>query len=162
MATGASEGRFSKGIPVTLRFTLTSQDGITVEHDQPVIIAVGHDQGAHQPGGNTPGSGPDIIPSTIPGIELNIECFGKILTEEMGGPGLKGLAVLHHGLDGEGLLGAGEALVRGLDAADTEAEPREVLAVPWSGWPSTPRREEEEPGALLVGMPERTTVRILE
>ncbi len=43
MTNSANEGRFSKGTPATLRFTLTSQDGVTVEHDLPVIITADDD-----------------------------------------------------------------------------------------------------------------------
>jgi len=57
--------------------------------------------------------------------------------------------------------GRGDALLlRDTDAADAEAQPLEVLALTWSWWSPASRREEEEPGSLLVRMPEGTTVRI--
>ena len=53
------------------------------------------------------------------------------------------------------------SLARGADAADAEAQPGEVLALTrWSRRPSASRGEEEEPGSLLIRVPERTPVRI--
>jgi hypothetical protein len=55
----------------------------------------------------------------------------------------------------------GDAVLQGgTNAADPEAQAREVLGLAWS-WRSPPSRgQEEEPGSFLVRVPERTPVRI--
>ena len=44
--------------------------------------------------------------------------LGEILAEEMGRPGLKRFAILHHGLDGVSHIGTGESFASGLFAFD--------------------------------------------
>ena len=39
---------------------------------------------------------------------FHVEGLGEVLTQEMGGAGLQGLAVSHHGFDGVSDVGAGE------------------------------------------------------
>ncbi len=79
---------------------------------------MGHDQGAHQAGADTPGRRPDVLLLAFLVGELHVEGLGEVLAEEVGRAGLEGLAVLHHRFDGEGVQGASEALVGALVAHD--------------------------------------------
>ena len=51
-------------------------------------------------------------------------------------------------------------LVRGPDAADPEAESGQVLTGQWARWSAALGREEEEPGAFLIGVAKWTTMRV--
>ena len=86
--------------------------------DQAVVVSVGHDQRAHQTGRNAPGRSPDVFLLAFLVGELDVEGLGEVLAQEVGGTGLQGLAVLHHGLDGEGIQGTGKTLVRTLVSHD--------------------------------------------
>ena len=84
--------------------------------DEAVVVAVGHDQGAHQAGGHAPGGGPDVFLLAFLVRELDVERLCEVLAQEVGRTGLQGLAVLHHRLDGHRVDGAGETLARALVA----------------------------------------------
>ena len=83
-----------------------------------VVVGVGHDEGADEAGAHTPGRGPDILGLVVLVEEGDAEALGKVLSEEVGRAALQRLAVLHHGLDGVGVEGAGEALRLALHALD--------------------------------------------
>ena len=63
--------------------------------DQPGIVRVDHDQGANQSRGNAPGGSPDVFQLVVLVLELAVECFGKVLTQEVARSSLECLAVLH-------------------------------------------------------------------
>ena len=77
---------------------------------QAVVVSVGHDEGAHKAGGYAPGCGPDVVLLAFVVCELDVEALGEVLAEEVGRTGLKGLAVLHEGLDCHGVKGACKTL----------------------------------------------------
>ena len=52
--------------------------------DQPLVIAVGHDDGANEAGGKTPGGCPAVLQLVVLIQVLDIEGFGKILAQECG------------------------------------------------------------------------------
>jgi hypothetical protein len=52
-------------------------------------------------------------------------------------------------------------LVRGPDAADPVPQRIEVLALALTRWPSATGGQEEELGALLIGVPERTAIFVI-
>ncbi len=87
-------------------------------HDDAVVIAVGHDHAADQPGGGAPRGGPGILLLLVGRLELDLGGAGEILPEKVGRPGLERLAVLHHGLDAQGIHRPGKALGSGLGALD--------------------------------------------
>ena len=94
--------------------------------DEALVVAVGHDEGAHQAGADAPRGGPNVrLPSFFVG-KRDVEGLGEVLTQEVRGAGLQGLAVLHEGFDAIGVLGAGEALALGLHALD-DGHRHEVL-----------------------------------
>ena len=76
-----------------------------------VVVAVGHDECAHKASGDAPGGGPYVLELVLGVEELDFEGFGEVLSEEVGGAGLQGFAVLHHGFDAVGVEGTGEAFV---------------------------------------------------
>ena len=86
--------------------------------DESVVIAVSHDERTHQTCGNAPRSCPDILLIALFVGEQHIESLGKILSEEVGSSCLKGLAVLHHSLNGEGVECSCKPLVRRLVSDD--------------------------------------------
>ena len=86
--------------------------------DEAVVVGVGHDEGAHEAGTDAPGGGPYVFELVLLVEELHLEGFGEVLTQEVAGACLQGLAVLHHGFDTEGVEGTGEALVGALVAFD--------------------------------------------
>jgi len=77
-----------------------------------VVIAVSHDKSAHQTGRGPPGRCPGIGFVFIRRLEFDIGCPGKILPQEMRGPGLKRFSVLHHGFDAQRVDGAGKSFGR--------------------------------------------------
>ena len=81
---------------------------------QTVVVGMGHDAGADEAGGGAPGGLEGILELIVPAGESDIVGPGELVAEIMAGAGLQGLAVLHHGLDGIGSLGAGELLLVGL------------------------------------------------
>ena len=81
---------------------------------QAVVVAVGHDNAADEPGGHAPGGleGGDLLVVLV-GVG-DIKGPGEAVAEIVGGAGLEGLPVVHHALDGIGGLGAVELLLVGL------------------------------------------------
>ena len=91
-----------------------------------LVVAVRHDEGAHQSGADAPRSGPNVrLPSFLVG-KRDVEGLGEVLAQEVGGAGLQGLAILHEGFDAVGVLGACEALALGLHPLD-DGHRHEVL-----------------------------------
>ena len=85
---------------------------------QTVVIAVGHDDRADEPGGGAPRGLEGILQLVVPTGEGHIVGPGELVSEIMAGAGLEGLTVLHHALDGIGGLSAGKLLLVGLAALD--------------------------------------------
>ena len=85
---------------------------------QTVIIAVGHDDGADDAGGHAPAGLVGVLQGIAAVGELDIEGAGEAVPEVVGGTALQTLAIVHHGLDGIGLLGTREFFLIGLDALD--------------------------------------------
>ena len=79
--------------------------------DEAVVVGVGHNERAHQTGGNAPRGCPYVFLLVLGTGEGDIECLGEVLTQEVAGTRLECLAVLHHGFNGEGIDGACETLV---------------------------------------------------
>ena len=77
-----------------------------------------HDERPHQPGRHAPGRGPHIVEFSLAVDVLHVERLGEVLPQEVRRTALQGLAVLHQCLDGQRVLGAGEALVGRLVAHD--------------------------------------------
>ena len=79
---------------------------------------MGHDDAADQPCTDAPACG--VAEFHAPGIvlEADILRLREMGAQEMRGAGLQRLAVLHHGFDGIGGDGAGEAFVLWLLAGD--------------------------------------------
>ena len=75
-----------------------------------VVVGVNHDEGAHEAGGHAPARGPYILGLVLLVEESHVETLGKVLPQEVACAALQGLAVLHHGLNGIGVEGSGEAL----------------------------------------------------
>ena len=75
-----------------------------------------HDEGTHQSGADAPGGRPGILGLVLLVEELHLESLAEVLSQEMAGAALQGLAVLHHRLDGIGIQGSGEALCFALHA----------------------------------------------
>ena len=86
--------------------------------DEAVVVRVRHDERADEAGGDAPGRGPGVVRLAVTVDEGDVEGAAEVLSEEVRGAGLKRLTVLHHGLDGVRLEGAGEAFAGRLDAAD--------------------------------------------
>ena len=82
-----------------------------------VVVAVGHDQAADQPRGHPPRGGPGVHERAVAVAEADVARLGEVLPQEVRGAGLQRPAVLHHRLDGVGVDRPGEALARGLLAA---------------------------------------------
>ena len=81
---------------------------------QAVVVAVGHDDAADEPGGHAPGSLEGVGFLVVLVGELNAKGSGKAVAEIVGGTGLQSLPVVHHALDGVGRLRAVELLLLGL------------------------------------------------
>lgn len=76
--------------------------------DEAVVVAVGHDEGADESGGDSPAGGVDVFEFPVLVLEGDVEGFGELLSEVVRGSGLDGAKVLGHGLDGVGVVGTGE------------------------------------------------------
>ena len=76
--------------------------------DEAIVIAVRHHQCPDEAGADAPAGGPNVVELVLFIRKLHFKCFGEILSEEMGGPGLQGLAILHQGLDAISVHGSGE------------------------------------------------------
>ena len=77
---------------------------------QSVIIAVSHDECTNQSGRNTPRCSPYILRLVLLIKISNLECLGKVLTQEVAGTALQRLTVLHHSLDGVSVQCTGKTL----------------------------------------------------
>ena len=58
-----------------------------------------HNQCPHQTGRNAPWSSPNILQLVFFINKLNIECFCKVLSQEVGGTTLQRFSILHHGFN---------------------------------------------------------------
>jgi len=63
---------------------------------------MGHDDRAHQTRGDSPRGRPHVIQFILLILEGNVECFGKVLAEEMRGSCLQRFVVLHHAFNAVG------------------------------------------------------------
>ena len=86
-------------------------------HHQSLVVAVGHDERAHQTGGHPPTRRPNEFLSTVFGGVGHIKSLGEVLPQEVARAGLQGLSVLHHGFDAKGVVGTGKPLAFGLHTA---------------------------------------------
>ena len=86
--------------------------------DQAVVVAVGHDEAADHPGGHAPTGLVGVVQGVVLAGEGDVKSFGEAVAEVVAGAGLERLVVVHHALDGVGLLGAVELLLVGLLALD--------------------------------------------
>ena len=76
--------------------------------NQPVVVAVHHDNTTDQAGGYTPG-GVVWIGLFIISVQIgNVKGFGEVLSEVMGGAGLQSLPIVHQGFHGIGCGSAGK------------------------------------------------------
>ena len=74
--------------------------------NQPLVVPVRHDDGAHQAGGNAPRRLEGELQLVVAPGELHAKRAREPVAEIVAGAALQGLAVVHHGLDGVGGLGA--------------------------------------------------------
>ena len=88
----------------------------TRRQNQTLVITVRHDDRADDTGRNAPGGLIHILQGVVLIGVLHAECACKAVTEVVRGTGLQSLAVVHHSLDGVGILCTGEALLLGLFA----------------------------------------------
>ena len=86
--------------------------------DESIVVRVHHDESSDESRAHAPTGRPGVLELTLAGLELNAGGFGEILTKEVRGSRLDGLAVLHHRLDTIGALGTWEALAFALLAAE--------------------------------------------
>src|SRR5713226_9046019 len=86
--------------------------------DQPLIVAVHHDDGADDARGESPGRCPAMLELAVLVEVAHLEGLCEILTEEMRGAGLQSFAVAHHGFDGIRDVSAGEFFSVGFLAGD--------------------------------------------
>ena len=84
--------------------------------DQAVVVRMGHDAGTDETGGGTPGGLEGVLQLIVPTRKGHIVGPGELVAKIVAGAGLKGLVVLHHGLNGVGRLGPGELFLIGLAA----------------------------------------------
>ncbi|MPM40584.1 hypothetical protein SDC9_87228 [bioreactor metagenome] len=87
-------------------------------HNQAAVVPVGHDNAADDAGGQAPGGLVGILGLIVLVGAGNVKGPGEAVAKVVAGAGLKGLAVVHHALDGIGGLGPGELLLVGLAAPD--------------------------------------------
>ena len=81
---------------------------------QTLVVAVGHDDRTDQTSGYAPRSLIHVLEGVVLVGELHVECACKAVTEVMRRTGLQCLAVVHHCLDGVGILCTCETLLVGL------------------------------------------------
>ena len=84
---------------------------------QTVVVAVGHDECAHEACGDAPAGSPGIFFLVLLVNELNVEGTSEVLSEEVAGTALQCLTVLHHGFDGIGVEGSGKTFGLALHTA---------------------------------------------
>ena len=84
--------------------------------DQAVVVAVGHDDSAHQTGGNAPAGLERMMQLVVAAGKGHVISLAELIAKVVAGAALQGLAVLHHGLDGIGGLGTGKLFLVGLAA----------------------------------------------
>ena len=77
---------------------------------------MGHDDGADHAGGGAPAGLEGVLQGVVPAGEGHVIGAGELVPEIVAGAALQRLAVLHHGLDGVGGLGAGKLFLVGLAA----------------------------------------------
>ena len=97
--------------------------------DQPLVVAVGHDERADQPGAYAPARRVRVRLLLVPAEELDLERLGEVLAQIVAGAALQRLAVLHQRLDAVGDDRPGELLGVGLlplDHRDGQHVLREV------------------------------------
>ena len=85
---------------------------------QAVVVAMGHDQPAHEASGHAPAGGVGKLLRAFAILVADARSAGEIGAEVVRRAGLKRLAVLHHRLDRPGFVRAGKALVLRLLARD--------------------------------------------
>ena len=85
--------------------------------NQPVVVAVGHDDRADHSCGGTPGGLEGILKLVVPPGEGDIISTGELITEVVGGRALQRLVVLHEALNGIGRFRTGKFFLFGLTAA---------------------------------------------
>ena len=78
--------------------------------NEPIVVAMGHDERADQPGAHSPAGRPRIFELAVARLKLNPARLREILPEEMRGSGLDGLSILDHRLDAKRLHRSGKAL----------------------------------------------------
>ena len=83
-----------------------------------VVVGVGHQQRADQPRRHAPARRPSVLVAAVAVEELDVARAREVLAQEVARAGLQRLAVLHHRLDRERAVGAGETLALGLLALD--------------------------------------------
>lgn len=86
--------------------------------DEAFVVGVGHDHRADEAGGYAPAGGVAVGFLLVAAEVLDVEGFGEVLAEVVGGAHLEGFAVLHEGFDAEGDVGAGELFGFGFAAFD--------------------------------------------
>ena len=82
------------------------------------VVAVGHDETADDARGHAPRGLKRVGELVFLIRKGDVKCLGKAVAEVVAGAGLERLVVVHHALDGIGVLGAGELFFLGLVAAD--------------------------------------------
>src|SRR5947209_1303811 len=96
----------SSGTPIVL----PSLPGMSRRAHEAVVVRVRHDQPADEARRGPPARRPGVLPFPLLGRELDVERLREVLPQEVARPGLEGLAVLHQGLDAEGVDGPRELL----------------------------------------------------
>ena len=86
--------------------------------DEAVVVAVRHDDRAHQTGRNAPRRVERVLPVAGFGLELEVEGLREVLPEVVGRSRLQRLAVLHQRLDAVRVVRAGEFLLLGLQSLE--------------------------------------------
>ena len=77
-----------------------------------------HDKRPHQAGANSPGGTPYVLELPFFAGKLDIECFGKVLPQEVRRTRLQGLAVLHQCFNRVRFYRTGEAFAGRFNASD--------------------------------------------
>ena len=83
-----------------------------------IVISMCHDHASDQPRRDPPRCCPGVNLIALLVLETDIHGFRKVLTQEVGGPRLECLAILHHRFDGVGVDSTGKAFVGSLFPLD--------------------------------------------